>query len=318
MCRAYDLQNRGDRRLHYLLVMDADDALEYETSSFSLKDRIRPIGRSNVYPSAYRFPILFGTTGYQRTQLFRADGDYHYEGVLHEALVPSNPATEPVFPGVLYRCSAGGARSRDPDKYRKDAELLEEELKRRPDHTRTAFYLAQSWRDAGESEKARAAYLHRATMPGGWDEETWVALYEAARILEQTSAPEPEVVYAYLQAYHARPHRAESLCNLAKYLRLKGQFEAAYLFAEKAMKMPRPADLLFVDETVYAYRAKDECAVAAYWTGRYAEGMRLNQELLTAGVRGARGVLLPESETPRVQKNLEFCLAKTLTQRSLP
>ena len=63
--------------------------------------------------------------------------------------------------------TGGGARSADPNKFRKDAAIFDEALKREPENARYVYYLAQSWRDAGDFEKALAAYAHRASMGDG-------------------------------------------------------------------------------------------------------------------------------------------------------
>ncbi len=69
--------------------------------------------------------------------------------------------------GIVYRRKGGGGRSADPQKYRKDAAVLEAALASEPTNARFAYYLAQSLRHAGELEKAAAAYERRAGM-GGW------------------------------------------------------------------------------------------------------------------------------------------------------
>ncbi len=78
---------------------------------------------------------------------------------------------------------------------------------------------------------------------------------------------------------------------------------AAYPFARAAAEIPRPEDILFVDDSVYAWRSADEHAIAAFWIGRYKEAMALNQRLLS-------GKALPEKERERVQKNMAFCREK--------
>jgi len=111
------------------------------------------------------------------------------------------------------------------------------------------------------------------------------------------------VVAAFLAAYEARPSRAESLCDLASALRGRNRVVAAYPFAKIAAGTPRPPDRLFVDDSVYAWRAADELAVSAYWTGHYEESQAMSEKLLAGGE-------LPESERPRVVANVGFCKTK--------
>jgi hypothetical protein len=78
------------------------------------------------------------------------------------------------------------------------------------------------------------------------------------------------------------------------------------LTLQESAAISRSADILFVDDSVYAWRALDEAAVAAYWTGRYREAMDANARLLP-------GTALPAAERARVQENMVFCREKVGT-----
>jgi tetratricopeptide (TPR) repeat protein len=160
------------------------------------------------------------------------------------------------------------------------------------------FYLAQSCRDAGLLEEAIGHYLHRAAM-GGWEEETWFALFESARLMEYQGRPEGTVAQAYLKVYQARPTRAESLYRLARYFRLRDDFHVARLFAAQAMAIPRPDDWFFLDEACYQWRCLDEYAVASYWTGHMRESMEACERLLAESP-------LPPADRTRVEANLRW------------
>jgi hypothetical protein len=116
---------------------------------------------------------------YRRTSLAATRLPWRYQGVLHEYLDCPLPHRIEALAGPMVLASASGARSGDPDKYRKDALLLQEALKAEPFNSRYVFYLAQSHRDAGQTEQDLAAYLRRAHM-GGWAEEVFYARYQAA------------------------------------------------------------------------------------------------------------------------------------------
>jgi glycosyltransferase involved in cell wall biosynthesis len=272
-------------RPDYLLVIDADDIL------------IVPQGwrKPNLDKDAYFLQIDDAQLVYKRLQVFKTNRGFHYEGVLHEVLMPVDGRTTGTIEGLVYKRTGGGSRSADPKKYHRDAEILQAALANDPTNARYAFYLAQSWRDAGENEKCWAAYEHRAAM-GGWEEEVYVALYEAARARERLEQPQERVIDAFLKAYDARPTRAEPLSYLAAYLRFRGRQRAAYPFAKMAAEMDRPADILFVDQEVYAWRALDEYAVASFWMHEYDDCYRACQRLLNGG-------RLPLSERDRVKGN---------------
>jgi len=282
----------------YALIIDADDALEAD-AGFSWP-ALGAVGYSLEITDA-------GNTRYKRVALPRLDADagWRWQGVLHEALSTPQPQATPQLPGLrILRIYNDGARSQQSqtEKFSRDAEVLREALLKEPGNARYAFYFAQSLRDAGKLGEAIAAYEKRVAM-GGWPEEVYFSRLQIAALKERTGAPYAEVVAAYLDAYDFRPTRGEAPCELARYLRLQKRYTAARDFARTAAALPVADDMLFIDSSVHAWRARDEWAVAAYWCGDYADSARLCRELLA----DAR---LPDVQRARIQKNLEFALAK--------
>jgi hypothetical protein len=245
---------------------------------------------------------------YYRTHIIRANSDFRYVGVVHEWLVGSSTQVGGRVDGLVYRRLGGGGRSRDPEKFRRDAAILEEALHAEPGNSRYAFYLAQSWRDAVEPEKALAAYEHRVKM-GGWAEEVWASLFAIGLLSEQLGKGDDAVVAALLRAHEFRPQRVEALCQLARFHRLKSRFVLAHLFATAAIRIPRPeADNLWVDESAYTWRSLDEYAIASYYVGRHGDAIAANQQLLASPH-------LPLEERERVMKNMAFSTAVLGPQR---
>jgi hypothetical protein len=115
---------------------------------------------------AYWLSIVDKNLRYDRVQLVRSACKWRYEGVLHEYLTCDNEQSRGRLPGLTYHRPGGGVRSQDPEKYLKDARVLKSALEREPNNARYAFYLAQSWRDAGCPHEALAAYRRRVEMGG--------------------------------------------------------------------------------------------------------------------------------------------------------
>lgn len=231
-----------------------------------------------------------------RAQLFRSALPWRYEGVLHEFPTCDHEIRQAKMPGLRILMHPDSARSSDPDKYLKDARMLEEALAREPDNTRYAFYLAQSYRDAQLHDQAIAAYQKRAAM-GGFAEEVWYSLFQVGQIGEKAGRTANEVMSAYLAAFDHRPSRAEAPCALARYCRMQGRHASAYVFARAAAEIPLPKDRLFLDEVVYAVRALDELAMAAHHTGRHTDAVRIARALLAGGK-------LPAGERARIERVL--------------
>jgi tetratricopeptide (TPR) repeat protein len=282
--RTFEHSRPGD----YTIWIDADDEL------VDLPDALPELAADG-----YNLEVEYGATRFQRLTMVRLDRPWRWNGVVHEhLLLPGATVGDLAAPRV--RQHHEGARSRDPDTYRKDAALLEAELRRVPGDPRTQYYLGQSWRDAGELELALEAFRLRAANPAGWDQERWYAGYQVARCLERLGRPPAEVASAYLDVYSVLPARAEPLVELARYERERERYEVAVLYARAAREIPYPgSDALFVDHDAYAWRADDELAISCYWSGRFAEGLAAAERALA---------VRPDDE--RLQANVEFCRQK--------
>jgi len=258
-------------RADYLWMMDADDTVI----------GVPPFG--GLTADCYAMEIR-EDTGHiiWRRQLFRDGVPWYYQGVLHEYARCEEPFTEEHLNGDYHiQGRRLGARSKDPDKYAKDAAVLLAHVSAHPDDERTVFYLAQSYYDGGDFENARDWYARRVEM-GGWEEEVFDSLLQVSRCLAKLKAPGTQVEDAYARAWAYRPTRAEPLEGLAFRMRMSGRYEMGYLFARQAAAVPFPvADRLFIDTVVYTWSALDEQAVCASWIGRHRESFELCRRLLT-------------------------------------
>jgi tetratricopeptide (TPR) repeat protein len=272
----------------YILVMDADH-LFAAPPEFAFRDLV-----ADGYFIAHRYAGV----EYGQAVLLADRIAWHYEGVLHEYVTADVPHHFVPLAGPWVEVRHEGARSRDPQTYTKDAAILEAALSREPGNTRYAFYLAQSLKDAGDLPRALAAFRRRATM-GGWDEEAWHARYQAAQIAERLGMAAAEIERAYLEAFNARPGRAEPLVQLARWHRLRQEWALALLYARAAAAIARPPDQLFVEEAIYSWSALDELSIAAWHAGAHDEGRRAAERLASEG-------RFPASERERIAKNLAW------------
>jgi SAM-dependent methyltransferase/tetratricopeptide (TPR) repeat protein len=278
-------QGHGD----YIWMMDADDVV------------VGTVDFTGLSADGYSMRFRDGIE-YWRRQLFRNGVPWRYQGVLHEVAVCDVPFTEAQLEGDYHIHSRRlGSRNRDPQKYARDAAILQAEVDRHPDDARSVFYLAQSYRDAGAVAQARTWYERRAAM-GGWDEEVYCSLYQVANAMEQLGEPWPAVQDAYLRAWNHRPSRAEPLHAIACRHRMEERYPLGRLFARMAAEIPLPTnDKLFVHADVYTWRALDEQAVCASWLGRWDETFELSQRLLARND-------IPEEDRTRIAANRDMAL----------
>ena len=278
-------------RADYVWIIDADEQLQYP-KGFAL-----PRLEADAYQLLHRGNN--STTEFYRTQLVRSRLPFRYQGVLHEVILCDEPHTTAQIDGELVSIGYfDGARNADPiAKYKADAVVLAKALESEPENARYVFYLAQSYRDSLQNELAIAAYERRIQM-GGWGEEQWYAAFQLG-ILHERLDHRQQAIDAYLKAFSMRPTRAEPLCELARYFRERGEYPLGHLFGRRAMEIPRPDDILFLDESVYSWRSLDEFSVCAYYVGDTVEGRRAVERLLREGK-------VPVDHMARVEKNREF------------
>lgn len=282
-------------RADYVWIIDADEQLQCPRG-FQL-----PPFEADAYQLLHRGHQ--STTQFYRTQLVRSRLPFRYQGVLHEVILCDQHHTVARISTDLV--SVGyfdGARNADPlAKYRADAKVLEKALEEEPDNARYLFYLAQSYRDSNQNELAIATYQRRVKL-GGWAEEQWYAAYQLGVLYERLGQP-ANAVNAYLDAFALRPTRAEPLCELARYYRERASYPLGHLFARRAVEITKPDDILFLDDSVYTWRALDEFSICAYYVGDYSAGRTAAERLLTEGH-------LPQQHRARVEKNREFFTSK--------
>ena len=292
---------RKRTEIDFAFIMDADDVLVLDEGfdPAAFKSRLRK--------EHYRVELRLGRIRYWRPLLCRNDLEFRFRGVLHEFLeAPIGVGPAATVSGFHVMCNQQqGARSRDPKKYQKDAQILEQALLDEQDphmRSRYIFCLAQSYRDCGEAQKALDRYLERAGQ-GYWDEEVFYSLYQAARLQERLGYPEDQILDTYRQATQAKPSRAEARHGASRFCRRKKRFEEGFVFSRDALSQERPETGLFLADWVYEYGFLDELAVNGYWSGHYREALEACIILLADRV-------MPAADRSRIRKNALLILTK--------
>jgi len=277
-------KNKAD----YIFFMDADDVLEVHPN----------FQWTNFDKDFYYVNIKYAGMEYSRVNFIKSSLNWKWTGVLHEVIESTQARIfipDPVADMAIV-VNTDGARSKDPQKYLKDAKVLEKALEKEPNSTRNQFYLAQSYKDAELYKEAIEAYQKRVDM-GGWDQEVYISLLKIAGLRELLKEPDAVVHESYKKAYEFRPSRLETLYYLTRFERKRKRFAAGYEAALKGLFHPHSKDLLFVESSIYDYGLLLEFSVCAYWCEKYLEA-KLASKLLLANEK------LPQDIRELVQRNL--------------
>lgn len=244
-------------------------------------------------------PIRYGALQYHRMAIVATASVYRWSGVVHEVIhdpTGTEPIEHPTIQGMAIKVVGGGARSKDPLKYQKDALALQEYLQQVPNDTRTVFYIAQSYRDAGDTAKAIEWYEKRVAL-NGWKEEVFWSLYQLA-VLHNTDD-------AFARAARYASWRLEPIYHRARLARERGDYAMAFAMAVYGQAFltdytKLPPDTLFLDQDIYKYGMLFERSVAAFWVRQLTEfknNMRWLQGL---------GETLPEPWRSHVKFNAQW------------
>jgi glycosyltransferase involved in cell wall biosynthesis len=260
--RSLNLEHARDKA-DYLLLIDADMVLR--------QDGELPELTADSYMIRHA-----GDLEYRNKRLVRSTLPWRYVGSTHEYLTTDPPDHELHLDElVVDHFADGGSRA---DKFERDVRLLSADLERDPGNTRTVFYLAQTRRDLGERDEAIALYRRRAEM-GGWPEEVYFSLLQIGELLAD-AGDWPLAMDAFVEAWEFRPQRLEALYELTSRLRVRGQYQAAYAFANAGIGEPQPDDVLFVRPWVYRWGLLFELSISAYWVDDFLGSVHACDKLL--------------------------------------
>jgi tetratricopeptide (TPR) repeat protein len=209
----------------YVFVWDADDSI---TGNFKL-----PYILTQDW---YRF--TFGNSlgfRYSRCQLFNNRKKWKYVGVLHEYPACIEPCNQPQdINGDYYFISGrSGSRNKDPNKYLRDAEILEKGFEeavqnKDPIHNRYAFYCAQSYNSAGLNEKAIQWYKKVLELDN-WNQEKYISCLEIYDLNESNNKHIEGLPYL-VESYKYDKNRIECFYRLIKFYCIKGLPDIANMY----------------------------------------------------------------------------------------
>ena len=272
----------------YFLTLDADEIITVDNFNKKLVADYYSVTVNDGY--IYQFPILFNNTLKWKSV-----------GVTHEYWdCERQPIAEYLHSlSIVHKC----AGSRRPDKFDDDLNLLLQGIEKEPHNTRYMFYLAQTYKDRQEYDKAIHWYQSRIRH-GGWTEEVFYSYYMITVCAINLKLPLDEIMEAMFQAYLYCPKSAEPIYEVLRYCREKELYNIGYYLGRLANKIPLPTNTsLFVRSSIYDYLIIDELAICAYWVGKYQESVDLCNKLLAEKK-------YPPHEQARIEKNREFALAR--------
>ena len=276
-------KNKAD----YSIMLDADFLV-----------RLNGFNKKDLIDDQYDIIIKWVGTSFYNPLLFSNRLAWKSVGCVHEYWYAEGVKTRSKLTTLYFDHERHGP-ARPKGLY--DLTLLEQGIKDEPNNARYHFYLANTLRDIGKYEEAIEMFNKRVEMKG-WDEEVFYSKYQIGLCFELLGEIEAAKV-SYLSAWEYRPSRAEPLWRLAALCRKKGEYQQAYLFANKGMEIPYPNDIIFVDRPTYEYVLLFEASIAAYWINLYNESIELCKKI-------EKTPDVPNDVRIQNKKNMQFSIDK--------
>lgn len=250
----------------YLLLCDADEQIIFS-------DQFNP---NELTEDAYLIPYQ-GGNDYSVPYLIKGDINWRYVGVTHEYLDSDVKSKRVKLSSLsILDLKDGGFKA---DKYERDIKLLEKGLEEEPNNARYMFYLANSYRDIKNYEKA-AEWYEKRIAAGGWIEEVSVA-YRHLGLSYKHLGKDKDALNTWLMGYDFNPARIESLYHAVQLLREKGNARLGYQLAKIAIDTPYPEkDILFVGRDIYNFWIFYEMSICAYYVKDFKMGYECCKKVL--------------------------------------
>jgi len=261
-----ELVQKAKGKADYLLLMDADMIVNID-AKFD-----KAVLDADMYQIRYT-----GIIDFAQPLFVSGTKNWYYEGYTHEYLNTKEPFNQTFLAELTVTHKAdGGTRS---DKYTRDVELLEQEIKDKPHSMRPHFYLAQTLQNLKEYEKSIESYQNRLKF-GGWQEEVYYSLYQIGVNLYNLKDYDSAILQ-FAEAYNLRPIRFEALFMAGLIYRERKKYSMAKIYFEKIVKMPYPKDdILFIHRIQYDYLADFELGICNYWIGNYKDAEKHAKKVL--------------------------------------
>ena len=230
----------------YILLLDADMIVKLSDDFIKSKNSLKKYDYYYAMQGSEDFQ-------YRNIRLIKNTDKIQYIGDTHEYLnVPASFKSKTLDISDFFIDDIGDGSNKS-NKYERDINILENNIIVEPDNVRSYFYLANSYFDIGEYQKAIDNYKIRI-QKGGWFEEVSYSMYREG-LCNIALKKYEKGVHKFMKAYQTNPGRMEPLYQIIRHYRIKKQYVLCNLFFKQAITIPHPPkEALFINSDIYNYK----------------------------------------------------------------
>ncbi len=294
----------------WILIMDAHEILHPKSKSVltNLLQRVQP-GKDMSDTSVFSGMIYMNPEGqdldklipeifFLQPRLFKNNGDHLYEGRVHNWLATKEgsrglkrPVNEMVF---IHRRTEENRKVRKEQRKSMNVEILLKDIEENPTVARYYFYLANTYLEVDEHDKAIETYNKYLEM-STWNAERAHAMLMMATIYCQRKAWKEAMDILY-DALHEDWERAEIYCLLGDVAYEQKDFYRAQHWWNAAKDKRPPMNGLFLTGPAYTYMPYEKLANLYTNVGEWIEASFCADKAIELG-----------SQSPNMKKVLSLC-----------
>ena len=264
----------------YLLIFDADDSIN---GDFTLPPQ------DAFHHDMYNLKFGKGVS-YVRPLLINNMLDWKFNGILHEYLSCTTKNVQGVLLDGNYYVESGrkGSRSNDPDKYKKDAEVLKKAYYLELDKPnkglsgRYAFYCAQSFKDCRMNKESIEWYKIVADKLDSWNQEKFCACLSLGELYRREQDFENSIKY-YTKSISFDSERIEGIALACEIIQNSEQHLLCCCLGMNYLGYDKPpVNKLFLYDFCYENHIEYSCSISAFYCGMYELGYKCCKKIITS------------------------------------
>lgn len=202
------------------------------------------IVRGDQFSSSFTLYIQSDDTEYGSNRIIKSDSNLRYIHKIHEVITDKDNINVviPINKAKILDGRFDYMEERTHNRKQLDLKLLYEELEEDTNNPRTYYYLAQTYNQLKEYEKAFQFFIKRcAFINSGFLQERVDAAFEAARLANfQLNKPWEECLSLYEKAFKIDESRPETQYFIGIHYYLEGDYAKSYTYLKKGFEIGYP------------------------------------------------------------------------------
>lgn len=196
------------------------------------------------------------TYKYGKRLFYNLKKEWTWKGVIHETPTCNEETTthHTLLDLIILNDGNSWTSQTVKEKYLRHVNIILQDIENNGLTSRNVFYLAQSYKDAGEKEKAIQWYTNRINMVGFY-EELYVSQLNIARLKWELNYSVSEIANEFMKCGELDDLRAEHLLYLKQMYERNNRPRSAKnidkLLSEYEGKNPYPNRVLFINPAAY-------------------------------------------------------------------